>query len=194
MCVGPELALAAEAIAPEVLGATAAAGAGEAAGGALAAEAGSGAFGAADLGGLVGAEAMVAGADSELLAGLGAGAGAAGAGSSLLSMFPTAADEAFGGLLGPAGTPWLSGTAAADAVGGLNAPTKSLLNAKNAQLLGRMAMQSGGQQQPQGAPADFTNPNMRAANLTQEQITKKWLLKNDPRTYTLMYGAPPQGN
>ena len=64
------------------------------------------------------------------------------------------------------------------------------LGGKDALLLA--SMMGGGQQQqrPMGAPLDMGNPMQRQAMLTQEQITKKWLLQNDPTTYARIYGSP----
>ena len=64
------------------------------------------------------------------------------------------------------------------------------LGGKDALLLAQMM--GGGQQEqrPMGAPVDMGNPMQRQAMLTQEQITKKWLLQNDPTTYARIYGSP----
>lgn len=185
MCVGPELALAAEA-APELLGMTGAA--------ALSpfAAAAPEAFAAEAAPALVGLGGFLPTVADEAVGGL-LGPQIAGQ-SALLGGLPTVADESFGGMMGPQSTPWLSGTAAEDAVGGMKGPKQSVFNAKNAMLLGRMAGMVGGQAQgQQGLPQDYGNPNMRPAMLTQQQITKKWLLKNDPNTYRRMYGEPQQG-
>lgn len=61
-------------------------------------------------------------------------------------------------------------------------------------MLGQMAGDMGEQQQrPLGAPMmDAVPPLARQGMRTQEEITKAWLLKNDPATYARMYGMPPQ--
>ena len=62
----------------------------------------------------------------------------------------------------------------------------------NMMKAGQMIAQAGGQPQQQGAPqaSAYEQPSMRSALATQEQITKKWLLKNDPKTYRRIYGEP----
>lgn len=187
MCVGPELALAAEA-APELLGMTGAAALSPfaaAAPEAFAAEA------APALAGLAGA----AGSGSELLSSLGP---AALGSSDISSLFGASLGADAGGSMLLSGSPSLLASGdAASPFGtslGKNAAPQSLFNAKNAMLLGRMAGMASGQQPAQlGGPADYSNPNLRSAQMTQQQITKKWLLKNDPNTYRRIYGEPQQG-
>ena len=65
---------------------------------------------------------------------------------------------------------------------------------KEAMLLAQMTGAGQQEQRPMGAPSDMGNPMQRQAMMTQEQITKKWLLENDPNTYARIYGAPqPMG-
>jgi len=198
-----------------------AAGAGLAGAGLLGAGAASGAAGAgagAGVGGTVGAEtaaelASLYGTDL----GAGAAAGGAGAGesallgemdlgssmafgeypaSSLLDTYggmSSVADDAYGGMFG-SNMPWSGPTAADDSVGNISGNSKSgfKLSAKDALRLASMINNQ--QQRPMGAPVDSGNPMQRQAMMTQEQITKKWLLENDPTTYARIYGSPqPMG-
>jgi len=133
-----------------------------------------------------------------------AGAGAAGA-SSLLG--PLAFDGVgqaagiAGGTLGAEFGGMTGAEAAAAGVGKVGGAGGSLVGGagwkmgpKEAMMLAQMA--GGGQQEqrPLGAPQDMGNPMQRPGMLTQEQITKKWLLENDPNTYARIYGAPqPMG-
>jgi hypothetical protein len=162
--------------------------------GLFAADAGAGAAGAAGAGAVAG-DAFMPGA----LAGT---EGLAAGSSALLGMAPLGSAESslFGGM--PAFSP---SSAEASLFGPMNTmqDTKMALGGaqggwkmdpKQAMLLAQMA---GGGQQPQrpmGAPMDYGNPMQRQAMMTQEQITKKWLLQNDPNTYARIYGAPqPMG-
>jgi hypothetical protein len=64
-----------------------------------------------------------------------------------------------------------------------------LKDPKTVMYLGMMAAQLGSR--PQGGPAPMSGPpQMRQANMTQEDITKKWLMQNDPNTYRRIYGNP----
>jgi hypothetical protein len=66
------------------------------------------------------------------------------------------------------------------------------LNPKNALLLSQVMGMGQQPSRPMGAPIDMGNPMQRQATMTQEDITKKWLLHNDPNTYARIYGAPQQ--
>jgi hypothetical protein len=65
---------------------------------------------------------------------------------------------------------------------------------KQAMLLAQMTGAGQQPERPMGGPVDMGNPMQRPAMMTQEQITKKWLLENDPNTYARIYGSPqPMG-
>ena len=159
---------------------------------------GLGAAGIGPMAGLFAGEAGAAGAAGGAGSLLGGGAGA----SALLG------DLAFGGVGQAAGIAGgtlgaeFGGMTAAQAagagVGQVGGAGGSLVGAakgfsmspKQAMMLAQMA--GGGQQEqrPMGAPQDMGNPMQRQAMMTQEQITKRWLLENDPNTYARIYGAP----
>lgn len=61
---------------------------------------------------------------------------------------------------------------------------------KDAMLLSQVVGSGQQEQRPMGAPQDMGNPMQRQAMMTQEQITKRWLLENDPNTYARIYGMP----
>jgi len=129
----------------------------------------------AEFGGMTAAEAA------------GAGVGEVGAGASKMPMMfsPSSAEAS---LYGPMNT--MKDTKMA--LGGPQGGWK--MGPKEAMMLAQMA--GGGQQEqrPLGAPQDTGNPMQRPAMMTQEQITKKWLLENDPNTYARIYGSPqPMG-
>jgi hypothetical protein len=62
---------------------------------------------------------------------------------------------------------------------------------KTVMRLGQMAAQMGAPR-PQGGPQGFAaeQPSYRSAMHSQEDITKAWLLRNDPNTYRRIYGNP----
>jgi hypothetical protein len=150
-----------------------------------------------------GAGAAGAAAGDAFMPGLLAGTnGLGGEASALLGAFG-GVGQAAGVAGGTLGSEW-GGMSAADAAGtgigqvggagGSGLASGWKMDPKQAMLLAQMA---GGGQQPQlpmGAPMDYGNPMQRQAMMTQEQITKKWLLQNDPNTYARIYGAPqPMG-
>lgn len=51
----------------------------------------------------------------------------------------------------------------------------------------------GGQPQQMGTPARMGNPMQRPALVSQEDIMKRWLMRNDPNTYMRLYGQPQGG-
>ena len=158
-----------------------------------------------EFGGMTGLEALgagvggVGGAGGSLLGGAGASLLGSGAQSALLGNVDLGSSMAFGeyptssllGNSGPSGFSWTGPTAADDSVGNISGNSKApwRLGGKDALRLASM-MNSGQQDRPMGAPLDMGNPMQRQAMLTQEQITKKWLLQNDPSTYARIYGSP----
>jgi hypothetical protein len=72
------------------------------------------------------------------------------------------------------------------------------LSPRNAMLLAQVLSSGSGSSQdrsiPQGSPLFGNNVSQSPGVMTQEQITKKWLLENDPNTYARIYGSPqPMG-
>jgi hypothetical protein len=67
------------------------------------------------------------------------------------------------------------------------------ISPRQAMMMGNMLAQSGGQEQrPMGAPQMLQVPQQVQQGMrSQEDITKAWLLRNDPATYARMYGPPP---
>ena len=72
------------------------------------------------------------------------------------------------------------------------------LSPRNAMLLSQVLSSGSGSAQdrsiPRGSPLFGNNVSQSPGVMTQEQITKKWLLENDPNTYARIYGSPqPMG-
>jgi hypothetical protein len=136
----------------------------------------------------------------------GTAAGAAGAAgtSALLGALPYGgvgqAAGVVGGTLGAEFGGMAAAEAAAAGVGQVGGAGGSLvgsgwkMNPKQALMLAQMVGQGQQEQRPMGAPVDMGNPMLRQGQMTQEQITKKWLMENDPNTYARIYGTPqPMG-
>ena len=101
-----------------------------------------------------------------------------------------AGDAFMPGALGPTGT----GTPSMGSKMGSLLASGNGANPRQALQLAQMMGQGAPESRPMGAPVDSGNPMMRQAQMTQEQITKKWLLENDPNTYARIYGSPqPMG-
>ena len=174
-------------------------GGGAAAAGAGAATAGSPALLGAGAGGVsLGAEAVAGvggsalmGMTPEMLAGFGAGGedfAAQMAGNTIAGAGYVAPgmDPAFLGGNTPLGSPYSGFWDKATARVG-----DKLKDPKTVMRVGSMLLNSG-QPAQQGGPqgAAFEAPQMHSALMSQEQITKKWLLQNDPKTYRRIYGDP----
>lgn len=182
-----------------------AAAAGEAAAGAAGA---AGAGGASLAGTAAAAELAAPLASGGSLAGWGAGAGLGGSSALLGAFGPEASMSLASSLLSaPEATPFITAgvepfamgaTTAQPGVSGMFGPQAAQSGSKAGWKLGakeamQLAQMTGGglqEQRPLGAPQDSGNPWQRQAMMTQEQITKKWLLQNDPNTYARIYGAP----
>lgn len=79
-------------------------------------------------------------------------------------------------------------------MGSLLASKGGSMSPQQAMQLAQMMGSNRQEERPMGAPQDMGNPMQRQAMMTQEQITKKWLLENDPNTYARIYGSPqPMG-
>lgn len=93
------------------------------------------------------------------------------------------------------GVAGLFGPATTEAAG---AAAGSWLTPKRAMALAQVLLSGSGSAQdrsiPQGSPLFGNNVSQSPGVMTQEQITKKWLLENDPNTYARIYGSPqPMG-
>lgn len=79
-----------------------------------------------------------------------------------------------------------------ETLAGAGSAAKPLLSGRQALLLGQMAgSMGGGEERALGAPSmDAVPAYTRQGMRTQEEITKAWLLKNDPATYYRLYGQP----
>jgi hypothetical protein len=144
--------------------------------------------------------AAAASMDPALLGGTTSLAGELGGGSSALlaSMDPTLLGGASslatvpGQFAGAAESSLYGAGVAQNPATALGPPSNwlSKLDPKTVMRVGSMVAQAGGGGQQQGGPqaGAYEQPAMHSALHSQEDITKAWLMKNDPNTYRRIYG------